>query len=116
MTMFRNLYTMYFGIFIVYRKDFIAELIAKTKQQRYNKKLARDEHEDAIERLDEKWNKIQQTNEMANFIRPAKDKLNISGPEKDDYDHMVSLYSNLKYYTYSAVFQSFLFVWKYHQR
>uniref|UniRef100_A0A1I8E8U8 VWFA domain-containing protein n=1 Tax=Wuchereria bancrofti TaxID=6293 RepID=A0A1I8E8U8_WUCBA len=47
------------------RRDFIAELIAKTKQQRYDKKLARDEREDATERLDEKWNKIQQTDAMS---------------------------------------------------
>ncbi|KAM3723062.1 Nucleolar protein [Dirofilaria immitis] len=70
------------------RRDIIAELIAKTKQQRYDKKLARDEREDAIERLDEKWNKIRQTDAMTGFIRPVKDKSIINRPEKDDYDHL----------------------------
>ncbi|VBB29201.1 unnamed protein product [Acanthocheilonema viteae] len=70
------------------RQDFIAELIARTKQQRYDKKLARDERENATERLDEKWNKMQQTNAMASFVRPVKDKLNINRTEKDDYDYL----------------------------
>ncbi|CAG9536163.1 unnamed protein product [Cercopithifilaria johnstoni] len=70
------------------RQDFIAELIAKTRQQRYDKKLARDEYEDATERLDEMWNKIQQTGAMTSFVKPTKDKLNISRDEKDDYDHL----------------------------
>ncbi|KAK6102119.1 Nop14-like family protein [Brugia pahangi] len=70
------------------RRDFIAELIAKTKQQRYDKKLARDEREDATERLDEKWNKIQQTDVMSGFIKPVNDRSSIIRPEKDDYDHL----------------------------
>ncbi|EJW81658.1 hypothetical protein WUBG_07432, partial [Wuchereria bancrofti] len=74
-------------------RDFIAELIAKTKQQRYDKKLARDEREDATERLDEKWNKIQQTDAMSGFIRPINARSSITRPEKDDYDHLASSYS-----------------------
>lgn len=80
----------------MYRQDFIAELIAKTKQQRYDRKLARDEREDATERLDEKWNKIQQTNVMTSFVRRVKDELNTSRPEKDDYDSLASLYFEFK--------------------
>lgn len=83
-------------MFILLRRDFIAELIAKTKQQRYDKKLARDEREDATERLDEKWNKIQQSGTMANFVRPVKDKSSIIRPEKDDYDDLVSSYFKFK--------------------
>uniref|UniRef100_A0A8R1TNV0 Nucleolar protein 14 n=1 Tax=Onchocerca volvulus TaxID=6282 RepID=A0A8R1TNV0_ONCVO len=71
------------------RRDIIAELIAKTKQQRYDKKLARDEREDATERLDEKWSKIRQTDAIAGFVKPVKDKSIIDRPEKDDYDHLL---------------------------
>uniref|UniRef100_A0A1I7VGJ0 Nucleolar protein 14 n=1 Tax=Loa loa TaxID=7209 RepID=A0A1I7VGJ0_LOALO len=70
------------------RRNFITELIAKTKQQRYDKKLARDEREDATERLDKKWNEIQQTDAISTFVRPVKDKSSMGGPEKDDYDHL----------------------------
>ncbi|VDO13077.1 unnamed protein product [Brugia timori] len=81
---------------MLHRRDFIAELIAKTKQQRYDKKLARDEREDATERLDEKWNKIQQTDVMSGFIKPVNDRSSIIRPEKDDYDHLASSYSRFR--------------------
>lgn len=98
--MFRNYLLCIFepinGTFTIYRRDIIAELIAKTKQQRYDKKLARDEREDATERLDEKWSKIRQTDAIAGFVKPVKDKSIIDRPEKDDYDHLVSQIPNLK--------------------
>lgn len=67
------------------RKDLVAALIAKTKQQRYDKQMARDEQEDTTERLDEQWKKLMHTGAMASFasVPGAKDK---SDKTSDEYD------------------------------
>lgn len=70
------------------RRDILADLIEKTKQQRFDKKMARDELEDATERLDEKWKEILQTGAMGNFARTVKDK-SVINSGKDDYDNLV---------------------------
>uniref|UniRef100_A0A915Q771 VWFA domain-containing protein n=1 Tax=Setaria digitata TaxID=48799 RepID=A0A915Q771_9BILA len=86
------------------RRDVIAELIAKTKQQRYDKKLARDEREDATERLDEKWSKMLQTDAITSFMRPSTDKSSRNRFEKDDYDNLASLDFKFSIITYFLFF------------
>lgn len=70
------------------RRDILADLIAKTKQQRFDKRMARDELEGATERLDEKWKEILQTGAMENFARTVKDK-SVINSGKDDYDNLL---------------------------
>ena len=71
----------------------IAELIAKTKQQRFDKKLTRDELEGATDRLDEKWKELIQKGALASIIMPPKAKAEkkepTSAPSKDSYDILV---------------------------
>uniref|UniRef100_A0A183ESY2 SNW domain-containing protein 1 n=1 Tax=Gongylonema pulchrum TaxID=637853 RepID=A0A183ESY2_9BILA len=71
-------------------------LIEKTKQQRYDKKMARDEQEEATERLDEKWKEILQTGAMANYARPVKDKASSVIPPRPDTDDYDSLFFDLR--------------------
>uniref|UniRef100_A0A915AKP5 Nucleolar protein 14 n=1 Tax=Parascaris univalens TaxID=6257 RepID=A0A915AKP5_PARUN len=67
------------------RKDLIAALIAKTKQQRYDKQMARDEQEDTTERLDEQWKKLMHTGAMTSFANVPRTNDRIS-KTSDEYD------------------------------
>lgn len=68
----------------VKRKDMIAELIAKTKQQRRDKQMARDEQEGATERLDEKWKKLMRNGVIGNFAQQTVKRA--VKTVSDDYD------------------------------
>uniref|UniRef100_A0A0N5AMW5 Nucleolar complex protein 14 homolog n=1 Tax=Syphacia muris TaxID=451379 RepID=A0A0N5AMW5_9BILA len=71
------------------RKDMLSELIAKTKQQRFDKRLIRDELEDATERLDEKWKHLVQNGLMENLTMNVKGESSLPKPQVDDYDNLV---------------------------
>lgn len=71
------------------RKNLLMELIAKTKKQRLDMQVARDEFEEATERVDEKWKVILQSGKMTKFGRPPKE--NEIGRNSDNYDNLVCL-------------------------
>ncbi|VDD85897.1 unnamed protein product [Enterobius vermicularis] len=66
------------------RKNVLAELIAKQKQQRFEKRMARDELESATDRLDEKWRKLMQKGGIGNLMGTGKKTNENQLP--DDYD------------------------------
>ncbi|KHN77573.1 Nucleolar protein 14 [Toxocara canis] len=68
------------------RKDLIAELIAKTKQQRYDKQMARDEQEDMTNRLDEQWKKLMHTGAMNHFTNMPSSQHKDHKAADDEYD------------------------------
>ncbi|VDK54557.1 unnamed protein product [Anisakis simplex] len=74
------------------RKELIAELIAKSKQQRYDKQLARDQQEDTTERLDEQWNKLMHSEAIQSFTNAPNQRNNrsnqIAADKSDPYDQL----------------------------
>lgn len=50
------------------RKELIAELIAKTKQQRYDKQMQRDEQLDLTDKLDEQWKQLMAEGGLSDVI------------------------------------------------
>ncbi|VDN02731.1 unnamed protein product [Thelazia callipaeda] len=72
------------------RKDAISELIAQTKQQRLDKKMAREERENATQKLDDRWKELMQTGALVNLVRAGKDKASTSQTKSDEYDNLFS--------------------------
>lgn len=83
---FRAIFTVF--MHTIFSKNVLAELIAKQKQQRFEKRMARDELESATDRLDEKWRKLMQKGGIGNLMGTGKKTNENQLP--DDYDTLVT--------------------------
>ncbi|KAK6048371.1 hypothetical protein COOONC_14124, partial [Cooperia oncophora] len=75
------------------RKDVIADLIAKTRQAREEKHIAKDEMETVTEDLDAKYLKL--LDKVKNVFRPVG-ATKAEKSEKDDYDKLIEPVSKKK--------------------